>query len=189
MIVVVDSITWKQAVELGHIDVEIKVLLEYLFELSSKSKTFCKWCTPGSLRQSTTFLFCHFQGDSYNFFNLRPQPPPPPPPPSPPHPRPHLSPAIIPTLNLSFFKCPSFYYRSCHGHLPLSPPFWTFVFFSSPWSRDISFFARVYYSCLFPQTVCTVLLSQCSLHEPVFVDFFTPFARVFLDSLRLVSCS
>jgi len=44
MIVVVDSITWKEAVELGHIEVEIKVLLEYLFELSSKSMTFCKWC-------------------------------------------------------------------------------------------------------------------------------------------------
>ena len=44
MIVVVDSITWKEAVELGHIEFEIKVLLEYLFELSSKSKTFCKWC-------------------------------------------------------------------------------------------------------------------------------------------------
>jgi hypothetical protein len=44
MIVVVDSITRKEAVELGHIEVEIKVLLEYLCELSSKSKTFCKWC-------------------------------------------------------------------------------------------------------------------------------------------------
>jgi len=44
MIVVVDSITRKEAVELGHIEVKIKVLLEYLFELSSKSKTFCKWC-------------------------------------------------------------------------------------------------------------------------------------------------
>ena len=44
MIVVIDSITRKEAVELGHIDVEIKVLPEYLFELSSKSKTFCKWC-------------------------------------------------------------------------------------------------------------------------------------------------
>jgi len=41
MIVVVDSITWKKAFELGHI--EIETLLEYLFELSSKSKTFCKW--------------------------------------------------------------------------------------------------------------------------------------------------
>jgi len=30
MIVVVDSITRKEAVELGHIEVEIKVLLEYL---------------------------------------------------------------------------------------------------------------------------------------------------------------
>ena len=44
MIVVVDSITRKEPVELGHIEVEIKVLLEYLFELSNKSKTFCKWC-------------------------------------------------------------------------------------------------------------------------------------------------
>jgi hypothetical protein len=44
MIVVVDSITRKEAIELGHIEVEIKILLEYLFELSSKSTTFCKWC-------------------------------------------------------------------------------------------------------------------------------------------------
>jgi len=36
MIVVVDSITQKEAVELGHIEVEIKVLLEYLFELSTR---------------------------------------------------------------------------------------------------------------------------------------------------------
>ena len=40
----VDSMTRKEAVELGHIEVEIKVLLEYLFELSSKSRTFYKWC-------------------------------------------------------------------------------------------------------------------------------------------------
>jgi len=44
MIVVIDSITRKEAIELGHIEVEIKILLEYLFELSSKSKTCCKWC-------------------------------------------------------------------------------------------------------------------------------------------------
>ena len=44
LVVVVDTITRKEAVELGHIEIEIKVLLEYLFELSSKSKTFCKWC-------------------------------------------------------------------------------------------------------------------------------------------------
>jgi len=50
---------------------------------------------------------------------------------------------------------------------PSSPLFGLFVFFSSPWSRDISFFVRVYYSYLFSQTVCTVLLSQDSLHEPV----------------------
>jgi len=42
MIVVVDSITWKQVIEFGQ--VKIKSLLEYLFELSSKSKTFCKRC-------------------------------------------------------------------------------------------------------------------------------------------------
>jgi len=69
-------------------------------------------------------------------------------------------------MNL-FFYCLSFYYRSCHGHLPLSPLLGLCVFFSSPWSRDISFFARVYYSCLFSQTVFKVLLSQYSLHEPV----------------------
>jgi len=45
MIVVVNSITQKEAIELGHIEVEINILLEYLFDLSSKSKTFCKWCT------------------------------------------------------------------------------------------------------------------------------------------------
>ena len=44
MVVVVDSITRKEAIELGHIEVEIKILLEYLFELSRKSKTCCKWC-------------------------------------------------------------------------------------------------------------------------------------------------
>jgi len=44
MIVVVDSITRKEAIELGHIEVEIKILLQHLFELSSKSKTLCKWC-------------------------------------------------------------------------------------------------------------------------------------------------
>jgi len=37
MIVVVDSITQKKAIELGHIEVEIKILLECLFKLSSKS--------------------------------------------------------------------------------------------------------------------------------------------------------
>jgi len=35
--VVVDSITRKEAIELGY--VKVKILLEYLFELSSKSKT------------------------------------------------------------------------------------------------------------------------------------------------------
>jgi len=44
MIVVVDSITLKEAIELVHIEVEIKILFEYLFELSSKIKTLCKWC-------------------------------------------------------------------------------------------------------------------------------------------------
>jgi len=44
MLVVIDLITRKEAIELGHIEVEIKILLEHLFELSSKSKTFCKWC-------------------------------------------------------------------------------------------------------------------------------------------------
>jgi len=44
MLVVVDSITWKEAIELGHIEVEIKILLQHLFELRRKSKTFCKWC-------------------------------------------------------------------------------------------------------------------------------------------------
>jgi len=88
-----------------------------------------------------------------------------------------------------FFSVPVFTTGPVTVSCPSPPLLALFVFFSSPWSRDISFFARIYYSCLFPQTVCTVLLSQCSLHEPVFVDFFTPFARVFLDSLRLVSCS
>ena len=42
MIVIVDSITQKEAIEVGH--VKIKILLECLFELSNKSKTFCKRC-------------------------------------------------------------------------------------------------------------------------------------------------
>ena len=62
-----------------------------------------------------------------------------------------------------------------------SPPFFgLFVFFSSPWSRDISFFARVYYSCLFSQPVCTVLLSQYSLHEPVLWTSSLPLPGYFL---------
>jgi len=44
MIVVVDSITSKKAIELRHIEIEVKILLEHLFELSSKSKTVCKRC-------------------------------------------------------------------------------------------------------------------------------------------------
>jgi len=44
MIVVVDLITREKATELGNIKIEVKILVEYLFELSSKSKTFCKWC-------------------------------------------------------------------------------------------------------------------------------------------------
>jgi len=44
MIVVVDSITRKETIELVHIEIEVKILLDHLFELSSKSKTFCKWC-------------------------------------------------------------------------------------------------------------------------------------------------
>ena len=56
MIVVVDSITRKEAVELGHIEIEIKVLLEYLFELSSKSKTFCKWCNDEDVDVTWCFL-------------------------------------------------------------------------------------------------------------------------------------
>jgi len=63
---------------------------------------------------------------------------------------------------------------------PSPPLFGLFVFFSSPWSRDVSFFARDYHSCLFSQTVFTVLLSQYSLHEPVlWTYFFSPIARVF----------
>jgi len=42
MIVVVNLITWNEAIDLEHI--KIKILLEYLFELSNKSKTLCKWC-------------------------------------------------------------------------------------------------------------------------------------------------
>ena len=38
MIVVVDSITRKEALELGYIEVEIKVLLEYLFELRAPDR-------------------------------------------------------------------------------------------------------------------------------------------------------
>jgi len=56
MIVVVDLITREKAVELGHIKFEIKILLEYLFELSSKSKTFCKWCNDEDLAPSENEL-------------------------------------------------------------------------------------------------------------------------------------
>jgi len=34
----------QEAIELGHVNTEIKILLEYLFEINSKIKTFCKWC-------------------------------------------------------------------------------------------------------------------------------------------------
>jgi len=44
MIVVANPITRKEAIELWHYEIEVKILLEYLFELSSKSKTFFKWC-------------------------------------------------------------------------------------------------------------------------------------------------
>jgi len=66
-----------------------------------------------------------------------------------------------------FFSVPVFTTGLVTVICPSPPLFRLFVFFSSPWSRDISFFARVYYSCLFSQTVFTVLLSQYSLHEPV----------------------
>ena len=70
-------------------------------------------------------------------------------------------------MNLSFFSVPVFSTGLLTVICPSSPLFGLFVIFSSPWSRDISFLARVYYSCLFSQTMCTVLLSQCSLHEPI----------------------
>jgi len=68
-----------------------------------------------------------------------------------------------------FFSVPVFTTGLVTVICPSPLLFGLFVFFSSPWSRDISFFVRVYYSCLFSQTVCTVLLSlsQYSLHEPV----------------------
>ena len=65
-----------------------------------------------------------------------------------------------------FFSVPVFTAGLVTVMCPSPPLFGLFVFFSSHWSRNISFFARVYYSCLFSQTVCTVLLSQYSLHEP-----------------------
>jgi len=65
-----------------------------------------------------------------------------------------------------FFSVPVFTTGLVTVICPSPHLFGLFVFFSSPWSRDISFFARVYYSCLFSQTVCTVLLSQYSLHDP-----------------------
>ena len=75
--------------------------------------------------------------------------------------------AAIAGLIYLFFSVPVFTTGLVTVICPSPPLFGLFVFFSSPWSRDISFFPRVYYSCLFSQTVCTVLLSQYSLHEPV----------------------
>ena len=66
-------------------------------------------------------------------------------------------------MNLSFFSVPVFTTGLVTVICPSPPLFGLFVFFSPPWSRDISFVARVYYSCLFSQTVCTVLLSQSIL--------------------------
>ena len=56
MLVVVDSITQKEAIELKHIKVEIKILLEYLFELNSKSKTSCKWCNDEDIDDLVYFF-------------------------------------------------------------------------------------------------------------------------------------
>ena len=44
MIVIIDLITRKEAIKLGHVKIKhVKILLQYLIELRSKSKTFCKW--------------------------------------------------------------------------------------------------------------------------------------------------
>ena len=72
---------------------------------------------------------------------------------------------------------------------PSPPLFGLFIFLSSPWSRDISFFARVYYSCMFSQSVWTVLLSQYFFYEPILWTSSLPSPGYFSNSLRLVSCS
>jgi len=78
MLVVVDSITQKEAIELGYIEVEIKILLDHLFELSSKSKTICQWCndedivadgSPGA--SSMTCKHSAKRGDSGNCKSYR----------------------------------------------------------------------------------------------------------------------
>jgi len=106
---------------------------------------FCRFLEKSprsfSLRdgQSTTFLFIHFPCEANTQAGWN-----------------HL-----------FFSVPVFT-TGLVTVICLHPPhFGVFAFFSSPWSRVISFFVRVYYSGLSSQTVYTVLMNQCSLHEPV----------------------
>ena len=92
-------------------------------------------------------------------------------------------------LNYPFFQCPSFYYRSCHGHLPPPPPFWTFRLFFLPLVEG--YFLHFQGLLLRPVISNGVHSVDESVFSPRtrFVDFFTSIARVFLDSLRLASCS
>ena len=83
---------------------------------------------------------------------------------------------LMSRLDDCFFKCPSFYYRSCHVHLPPPPPFWTFRLF---------FLTRVEGYFLLCQGLLLRPVFSNSVHsfdESVFstnssVDFFTPIAR------------
>jgi len=59
-----------------------------------------------------------------------------------------------------FFSVPVFTTGLVTVICPSPPLFGLFILFSSPWSRDISFFARVYYSCLFSQTVWTSVVES-----------------------------
>ena len=75
---------------------------------------------------------------------------------------------LIPRLDeFIFFVVSQFLLKVLSRSFPPLPPFLYFLSFFPHPGRDISFLARVYYSCLFSQTVCTVLLSQYSFHEPV----------------------
>ena len=90
-----------------------------------------------------------------------------------------------------FCHIPSFYYSSCHGHLPPSPPFWSFWEFCWPWLRVLSFIVKG----LLLRLIFLLGVQSHSAGESVispqtfFVDLHTPIVRVFLDSPRLSPCS
>jgi len=73
-----------------------------------------------------------------------------------------------------FFMCPRFYYRSCHGHLPLSPPFWTFrLFFLTLVDGYFLLCQGLLLMPVFSNGVHSVVESVFSPRTR-FVDFFLP---------------